>query len=59
MDEAQRRLMREHRPDALIQRLIEPAEIGAIVVYLGSEHASATTGEAVRAEGGYVDSILP
>ncbi|GAA4622527.1 SDR family oxidoreductase [Actinoallomurus vinaceus] len=58
-DEAQRRFMREHRPGSLIQRLIEPAEVGAIVVYLGSDYASATTGGAVRADGGYVDSILP
>ncbi|MCO6006852.1 SDR family oxidoreductase [Actinoallomurus purpureus] len=58
-DEAQRRFMREHRPNSLIQRLIEPAEVGAMVVYLSSEFASVTTGGAVRADGGYVDSILP
>ncbi|MFI6792982.1 SDR family NAD(P)-dependent oxidoreductase [Nonomuraea sp. NPDC050383] len=58
-DEAQRRFMREHRPSSLIQRLIEPSEVGNMVVYLSSDHASATTGGAVRADGGYVDSILP
>jgi enoyl-[acyl-carrier-protein] reductase (NADH) len=30
-----------------------------MVVYLASDHASATTGGAVRVDGGYVDSILP
>ena len=58
-DEAQRQFMREHRPYSLIQRLIEPTEIGNMVVYLSSEQASATTGGAVRVDGGYIDSILP
>lgn len=58
-DEAQRRFMTEYRPQSLIKRLIEPAEIGHMVVYLSSEQASATTGGALRVDGGYVDSILP
>ncbi|MFJ5262315.1 SDR family NAD(P)-dependent oxidoreductase [Streptomyces sp. NPDC088387] len=58
-DEAQRIFMREHRPQSLLQRLIEPEEIANLVVYLSSSHASATTGGAVRVDGGYVDSILP
>ncbi|GAA2492666.1 SDR family oxidoreductase [Streptomyces gobitricini] len=58
-DEAQRVFMREHRPQSLLQRLIEPEEIAHMVVYLSSPQASATTGGAVRVDGGYVDSILP
>ncbi|MEU2078073.1 SDR family oxidoreductase [Streptomyces sp. NPDC013489] len=58
-DEAQRVFMREYRPQSLIQRLIEPEEIAHMVVYLASEQASATTGGALRVDGGYVDSILP
>jgi NAD(P)-dependent dehydrogenase (short-subunit alcohol dehydrogenase family) len=58
-DEAQREFMRKHRPQSLIQRLIEPDEIAAMVTYLSSPLASATTGAAVRVDGGYVDSILP
>ncbi|GGY62803.1 SDR family NAD(P)-dependent oxidoreductase [Streptomyces omiyaensis] len=58
-DEAQRVFMREYRPQSLLQRLIEPEEIAAMVVYLASDHASATTGGALRVDGGYVDSILP
>ena len=58
-DEAQHEFMREHRPQSLLQRLIEPEEIANLVVYLASPHASATTGGAVRVDGGYVDSILP
>lgn len=58
-DEAQRRFIREHRPQSLLKRLIEPVEIANMVVYLSSDLASATTGGAVRADGGYIDSILP
>ncbi|MFD5453166.1 SDR family NAD(P)-dependent oxidoreductase [Streptomyces sp. NPDC003470] len=58
-EEAQRVFMREHRPQSLLQRLIEPEEIANLVVYLSSPLASATTGAAVRADGGYIDSILP
>ncbi|WP_067475816.1 SDR family NAD(P)-dependent oxidoreductase [Actinomadura hibisca] len=58
-DEAQREFMVKHRPQSLLQRLIEPEEIANMVVYLASPYASATTGGAVRVDGGYVDSILP
>lgn len=58
-DEAQREFMRLHRPQSLLQRLIEPEEIANMVAYLSSPLASATTGAAVRVDGGYVDSILP
>ncbi|MFG1702755.1 SDR family NAD(P)-dependent oxidoreductase [Nonomuraea sp. M3C6] len=58
-EEAQRAFMREHRPQSLLQRLIEPEEIANMVVYLSSPLASATTGGAVRVDGGYVDAILP
>lgn len=58
-DEAQREFMRTARPQSLLQRLIEPEEIANMVVYLASPLASATTGGAVRVDGGYVDSILP
>jgi len=58
-DEAQRRFMREHRPASLLQRLIEPEEIANMCVYLASPLASATTGGALRVDGGYVDAILP
>lgn len=58
-DEAQREFMRKHRPQSLLQRLIEPDEIAHMVTYLASPLASATTGGALRVDGGYVDSILP
>ncbi|WP_345750686.1 SDR family NAD(P)-dependent oxidoreductase [Microbacterium rhizophilus] len=58
-DEAQREFMRAHRPQSLLQRLIEPEEIANMVAYLSSPLASATTGAAVRVDGGYVDAIVP
>ena len=58
-EKAQREFMRLHRPQSLLQRLIEPEEIANMVVYLSSTFASATTGGAVRVDGGYVDAILP
>ncbi|WP_223623833.1 SDR family NAD(P)-dependent oxidoreductase [Microbacterium sp. EST19A] len=58
-DEAQREFMKLHRPQSLLQRLIEPEEIANMVAYLSSPLASATTGAAVRVDGGYIDSIVP
>lgn len=58
-EEAQREFMRLHRPQSLLKRLIEPEEIANMVVYLASPLASATTGAAVRVDGGYIDSIVP
>lgn len=58
-EEAQREFMRTHRPQSLLQRLIEPQEIANLVAYLASPLASATTGAAVRVDGGYVDAIVP
>ena len=49
-DEAQREFMTKHRPQSLLQRLIEPHEIAAMVTYLSSPLASATTGGALRVE---------
>jgi enoyl-[acyl-carrier-protein] reductase (NADH) len=37
----------------------EPEEIANLVAYVSSEQASATTGGALRVDGGYVDYILP
>jgi NAD(P)-dependent dehydrogenase (short-subunit alcohol dehydrogenase family) len=58
-EEAQREFMRRHRPNSLLQRLIEPEEIANMCVYLASPLASATTGGALRVDGGYVDAVLP
>ncbi|GJE15675.1 SDR family NAD(P)-dependent oxidoreductase [Methylobacterium marchantiae] len=48
---------RMHRPLSLIQRMIEPDEIAAMVAYLASPLSAATNGAALRAEGGIVPTI--
>lgn len=57
-DEASAKFVREHRPTSPIGRLIEPAEIANLCAYLASEEASATTGGAIRVDGGFVDNIV-
>ena len=44
------------RPSSLIKRFAEPAEVAALVTYVASPLASATTGAALRADGGIVRS---
>lgn len=51
-DEAKWEFIVRHRPQSLIQRLIEPEEIAHMAVCLVSPLASATTGGAVRVDGG-------
>lgn len=46
------------RPSSLLRRFAQPDEVAATIVYLCSEQASATTGSAVRADGGVVRAIL-
>lgn len=57
--EAEAEFMRLHRPQSLLKRLIRPEEISNMVAYLSSPLASATTGGALRVDGGYTDAILP
>jgi NAD(P)-dependent dehydrogenase (short-subunit alcohol dehydrogenase family) len=57
-DEASAEFVREHRPTSLIGRLIEPVEIANLCTYLASDLASATTGGALRVDGGFVDNIV-
>jgi NAD(P)-dependent dehydrogenase (short-subunit alcohol dehydrogenase family) len=45
------------RPTSIIQRLAEPGEVANLVIYLCGEGASATTGAALRVDGGVVRSI--
>lgn len=47
-----------HRPTSLIQRAATVDEVANMVVYLCSIQASATSGAALRVDGGVVDDIL-
>lgn len=46
------------RPTSLIKRFATPEEVAALVVYLASPLASATTGAAMRVDGGVVKSAF-
>jgi len=58
-DEAERRFMAEERPTTLLGRLIRPQEIANLITYVASGLASATTGAALRADGGVAPTIIP
>nr|WP_289072544.1 SDR family oxidoreductase [uncultured Halomonas sp.] len=51
------RFVRENRPSSIIQRLATPEEVAHMSVYAASPQASATTGAALRVEGGIVDTL--
>jgi NAD(P)-dependent dehydrogenase (short-subunit alcohol dehydrogenase family) len=46
------------RPSSVLRRFTDPAEIAALITYVCSAAASATTGAALRADGGVVRSIV-
>jgi NAD(P)-dependent dehydrogenase (short-subunit alcohol dehydrogenase family) len=48
----------DHRPSSLIKRLASVEEIASLSVYLASEQASATTGAAMRVDGGVLRSVV-
>jgi len=50
-------LIAEGRPTSLIRRLATPEEVASMVVYVCSPQASATTGAALRVDGGVVNFI--
>ena len=56
-DEVERNFIATHRPTSLIRRLATIEEVANMVVYVCSREASATTGAALRVDGGVVRSI--
>jgi NAD(P)-dependent dehydrogenase (short-subunit alcohol dehydrogenase family) len=57
LEQAESYFIEKHRNSSIIRRFAEPKEIANMVVYIASEQASATTGAALRVEGGIIDSI--
>jgi NAD(P)-dependent dehydrogenase (short-subunit alcohol dehydrogenase family) len=55
--EAAAAFVKEHRPSSIIRRAATPEEVASMVIYVASPHASATTGAALRVDGGVVDTI--
>jgi NAD(P)-dependent dehydrogenase (short-subunit alcohol dehydrogenase family) len=58
-EEAERRFMEAERPTSLLKRLIRPEEIGNFIAYIASDLSSATTGAALRADGGIANTLIP
>ncbi len=58
VDEAERAFFANARPTSIIKRLIDPAEVAAMVAYVCSPLSSATQGAALRVEGGVVRSMV-
>jgi len=56
--EMEAKLIAEGRPSSIIRRLAAPEEIASMVVYVCSPQASATTGAALRVDGGVVRSVV-
>lgn len=56
-EQAERDFIAHERPTSLIQRLAAPEEVANMVVYVCSPQASATTGAALRVDGGVVRAI--
>lgn len=54
VEEAERDMVPKIRPSSLIGRLADVEEVANMVVYVASPQASATTGAALRVEGGIV-----
>lgn len=48
----------QNRPSSVIQRAATVEEVANMVVYVCSEQASATSGAALRVDGGVVDDIV-
>ncbi|VVE87176.1 SDR family NAD(P)-dependent oxidoreductase [Pandoraea bronchicola] len=57
MTQAAAEFVREHRPSSIIGRAATTTEVANMVVYVASQQASATTGAALRVDGGVVDSL--
>jgi NAD(P)-dependent dehydrogenase (short-subunit alcohol dehydrogenase family) len=49
--------LQQTRPSTLLRRFATPEEVANLSVYAASSQASATTGAALRVEGGIVESI--
>lgn len=57
LEEVAADFVKTHRPSSIIQRAAQTEEVANMIVYTCSPQASATTGAALRVDGGVVDSI--
>lgn len=57
VEQAAVEFVRTHRPSSILQRPADVQEVANMIVYTCSVQASATTGAALRVDGGVVDTI--
>jgi NAD(P)-dependent dehydrogenase (short-subunit alcohol dehydrogenase family) len=57
-DEFEKEFFKSVRPTSLIKRFASPQEVATLVAYVASPLASATTGAALRADGGVIKSAF-
>jgi NAD(P)-dependent dehydrogenase (short-subunit alcohol dehydrogenase family) len=57
VEQAAADFVKKHRPSSILQRAATVEEVANMVVYVASPQASATTGAALRVDGGVVDTI--
>jgi NAD(P)-dependent dehydrogenase (short-subunit alcohol dehydrogenase family) len=56
--EIEKEFIKRARPTSLIKRIATPAEVAALVAYVASPLASATTGASLRVDGGVIKSAF-
>jgi NAD(P)-dependent dehydrogenase (short-subunit alcohol dehydrogenase family) len=57
-EQVEKEFFEKVRPSSLLKRFATAEEVAALVVYLASERSSATTGAALRVDGGVIRSIF-
>jgi len=58
IEQAALAFVKAYRPSSIIGRMATPEEVANMVVYAVSPQPSATTGAALRVDGGVVDTIV-
>ena len=58
-DAVEREFMNRNKPGSLIRRLLDPAEVAAMIGHLCAPEGAATTGAAIRVDGGLAPTFLP
>jgi NAD(P)-dependent dehydrogenase (short-subunit alcohol dehydrogenase family) len=57
-DEFEKEFFEKVRPTSLIKRFASPQEVASLVAYIASPLASATTGAALRVDGGVIKNVF-
>ena len=58
VEEAMTDFIAAHRPSSILRRAATVEEVASMVVYVASPQASATTGAALRVDGGVIDTLM-